>query len=110
MKLRQSWQTDSDMVLDERIGAVEDALRAHDRRISALEDQSLLIASLLTEIRDDVRAQRTRLDRLLDACTRSLTMLTAALVRACDAVGHRVIVLFLLAISALLSALWGVEL
>ena len=98
------------MVLNERIDAVESTLSAHEDRISAVEDQSELIAALLTEIRDDVRAQRGRLDRLIDACTESITLLTSALVRACDAVGHRVIMIFLLGISALLSALWGIEL
>ena len=98
------------MVIDERIGRIFAQLQEHEARIHALESQSDLIADLLTEIRDDVRAQRTRLDRLLDACTQSIVLITEAVVRACDAVGHRVIVLFLFAISALLSALWGIEL
>ena len=98
------------MVVDERIKAIFDRLDEHEARIYALEQQGDLIAALLTEIRDDVRAQRGRLDRLLDACTESVVLITEAVVRACDAVGHRVIVLFLIGISALLSALWGIEL
>tara|TARA_R100000152_G_C6734981_1_gene159247 strand:+ start:406 stop:702 length:297 start_codon:yes stop_codon:yes gene_type:complete len=98
------------MVVDDKISEILTQLEEHEARIHALESQGDLIADLLTEIRDDVRAQRTRLDRLLDACTQSIVLITGALVRACDAVGHRVIVAFLLGISALLSALMGIEL
>lgn len=95
------------MVLDERIGAVESALEAHDLRISALEDRSALIAELLTEIRDDVRASRGRLDRLIQACTAAVMLVAQAIERAIEVAGHRLIVGLLLAIAGLLSALLG---
>ena len=95
------------MVLDERIGAVESALEAHDLRICALEDRSALIAQLLTEIRDDVRASRGRLDRLIQACTAAVMLVAQAIERAIEVAGHRLIVGLLLAIAGLLSALLG---
>ena len=91
------------MVLDERIGAVEDALKAHDRRISALEDQSTLITDLLTEIRDDVRAQRGRLDTLLHHTGEAVLLVGTAMARVIDAIGHRLLLAILLAIAGLLA-------
>lgn len=93
------------MVIDERIGAVEDALAAHELRISALEDQSQLITALLTEIRDDVRAQRGRLDGLIAAASQAIALVGAALARVIDAIGHRVLLALLLAIAGLLARL-----
>ena len=62
------------MVIDERIGAVEDSIRSvsatvsmHDVRLGVLEDQSDRVEALLIEIRDEVRAHRSRLDRLTEA-------------------------------------------
>ena len=97
------------MVIDERIGAVEDALSAHELRISAVEDQSHLITALLTEIRDDVRAQRGRLDRLLEAAAQALLLVGTALARVIDAIGHRLLLALLLAIAGLLARL-GIQL
>ena len=93
------------MVLDERIGAVERALEAHDRRILALEDQSQLITSLLTEIRDDVRAQRGRLDTFLDSLGQAILLVGSALARVIDSIGHRLLLAILLAIAGLLARL-----
>ena len=104
------------MVIDERIGAVEDSIAAvsatvdtHDARLHVLEGQSDRVESLLVEIRDEVRAHRSRLDRLTDATTQAISVVSAAVARACDALGHRVVVLILMAISTLLGGVVGLN-
>jgi hypothetical protein len=104
------------MVIDERIGAVEESLRSvsvsvsiHEARIGALEDHSDRVEALLVEIRDDVRAQRSRLDRLTDATTEGVRVVAAAGARALDAIGHRVIVLLLMAFASLFGGWLGLD-
>jgi uncharacterized membrane protein len=104
------------MVVDERIGAVEDSLRSvsatvtvHDVRIGVLEDQSDRVEELLLEIRDEVRAHRSRLDRLTEAAVNAIAVIAASVAGACDKVGHRLIVAVLVMLAALLLTALGVD-
>ena len=104
------------MVIDERIGAVEDSIRSvsatvsmHDVRLGVLEDQSDRVEALLIEIRDEVRAHRSRLDRLTEAVVNGIAVVAAAVARACDAAGHRLIVAVMVMLAMLVAAALGVD-
>jgi hypothetical protein len=98
------------MVIDERIGRVEDTLSQHESAIAGLQSQHGLIIDLLTEIRDDMKAHRSRLDRLTDATTNAISVMAAAFARACDRVGHRVLLALSLFLGGGIAAALGLDL
>ena len=104
------------MVIDERIGAVEDSIRSigatvtvHDVRLEVLEDQSDRVERLLLEIRDEIRANRGRLDRLTEAVIGAIQVIAASIATTLDGVGQRVIVAVLVILAVLLATALGVD-
>ncbi len=104
------------MVIDERIGAVEDSIRSaaatltvHEVRLEVLEDQSDRVEALLLEIRDEIRANRGRLDRLTEAVISAIQVIAASLATTLDTVGQRVIVAVLVILAVLLLTALGID-